>query len=351
MQAPCPVSRVQWGQRAMGTRFNTPKVPRTASRRTPAALQQARQQQQWVESQEARLLVDWVERAGGWLHPALRVVENAPCGCRGIVAVEAIPLEEVEDQPLVVVPEQLYMTHDDALDVLGRAVAQARPNQQQQQQQERMLAVDRAVLLGMLLAHERSRGPASRWQPYIQALPQRPPCAWLMSEQELQAATAQLPKSVDAQGWVVATAQAWQAIAAQAHAIVGSWGQALGVGEDDVVWGIGHVVSRCFGGGAPGGPALAPLIDCMNHQSGRAKPAAFEAAAGDEQDEQPTEDAAQQAEVMVYVASMFKGQPLPLEQGQELMISYISTEGPGRQGTAPLMAFLNFGFCPAELFE
>ena len=45
--------------------------------------------------------------------------------------------------------------------------------------------------LALLLAHERSKGVASRWHPYISMLA-TPPCSWALTETNLSAAVASL---------------------------------------------------------------------------------------------------------------------------------------------------------------
>ena len=42
--------------------------------------------------------------------------------------------------------------------------------------------------LALFMAHERSKGKGSLWQPYLELLPDSPGCAWLMEPDELQQA-------------------------------------------------------------------------------------------------------------------------------------------------------------------
>lgn len=67
-------------------------------------------------------LRDWIHKEGGRVDPRIALVERAPCGARGIVALEDIPAsefpstltEETADQlvssALILVPEFMYMS-------------------------------------------------------------------------------------------------------------------------------------------------------------------------------------------------------------------------------------------------
>jgi hypothetical protein len=250
-------------------------------------------------------LFAWVRQNKGYVHPALAIVDHAPCGCRGVIAVSDVSMP-VQNQhgapaaaqagsqqlPLIAVPEQLYMTTDDALDILGTAIVLQQQQQQQQQQQhsqhstasglQQLLArfstlgfgqqeqqqqqlvgslqrLQPPLLLALLLAFERSKGPESFWYPYISNLPEEPPCAWFTALQQQQ---QQQP--VDITPDEVAAAAA--AVASKCTAAAAMYGPALGgcIAADDVVWAYGQVVSRAFGNGRD--VAFAPLIDMLNHQ-------------------------------------------------------------------------------------
>eukprot|EP00955_Chlamydomonas_euryale_P037201 350688-Chlamydomonas_euryale.AAC.2 len=58
-------------------------------------------------------LVDWVLEASGYMHPALRVVDAAPCGGgRGLVTAEALDEEAVTGMPMLLVPEDLVLSSE-----------------------------------------------------------------------------------------------------------------------------------------------------------------------------------------------------------------------------------------------
>jgi hypothetical protein len=147
---------------------------------------------------------------------------------RGVVAVDEIPLEEAERCPLVIIPTSLYLSTDSATEILngalgndgrllkdfgrlrkvGRVIfscnfvaARHRPRGLANIKYCLTLVRDKNIRwsiplnmvsyqdeqLAMLLAHERSKGGYSFYAPYIDMLPSKPPCAWLMDEEELDA--------------------------------------------------------------------------------------------------------------------------------------------------------------------
>lgn len=139
---------------------------------------------------DARLR-SWVEAHGGHISSALRLVEDAPCGCRGIVAVQDISAEEQRELPPVIVPEALYLSSEAARSVLGAHVRQAG-----------LPAIDALPGLhqtALLLAAERVKGGASHWRPYIATLPEVPPCAWMLQGAQLDAALAAVRMQAEAQ--------------------------------------------------------------------------------------------------------------------------------------------------------
>lgn len=55
----------------------------------------------WHISPEASHIAPWIKQHGGYIHPALAVVDNAPCGCRGVVTTADIDTDALEQQPLI----------------------------------------------------------------------------------------------------------------------------------------------------------------------------------------------------------------------------------------------------------
>jgi hypothetical protein len=66
-------------------------------------------------------LRSWIKSKGGAIHPNLRLVEHAPCGCRGIVA--TAPIEG--NRPVVQIPLTCRLTPAVALDLLQPALSAA----------------------------------------------------------------------------------------------------------------------------------------------------------------------------------------------------------------------------------
>lgn len=304
--------------------------------------------------------------------------------------------------PLMAVPEQLYMTTDDAVQILtkvllhkphytgtnsslsgsshgifSRIMHQLSQLQQKtlnprQQLAESLTRLQPPLLLALLLAHERNKGLASKWHPYIAALPAEPPCGWFPSlqcqpghshcQQKLLQHRVIRPETV---------AAAASAVKSKCTAAAKSFGPLLDVTVDDVVWAFGQVVSRAYGSGSDVG--LAPLIDMVNHEQGApipqllAVPAAVAAPPAHEQlslavgQQGVTDDrylnrvqgslnqlhdsAPSQLLWAVCVAPRHKPQnkqrqPVMIA-GQELYVSYIAS-------CDAATAFLNFGFVPPE---
>ncbi|KAI7846423.1 hypothetical protein COHA_000036 [Chlorella ohadii] len=281
---------------------------------------------------------EWVEAAGGMVHPALRLSLATPHGCRGIITDEAISFEAAQQQPVVAVPERLLLTTEVAAQQLGPALAEARARRQRQQgsapwwalgraqqaQQAQRERIDPTLLLMLLLATERRKGPDSFWWPYIAALPEGLPCGWALPPAELAATLAGLGSLAD--GWQPKIAAAAAAVQQRCEAAAAAYGPELGgVTAAEVRWALGHVVSRCFGSGDE--LALLPFIDLMNHQQHADTPQQYVAASG-----QPC----------AAIYNRHKGEPRAAAAGDELVISYSA-------GTSALNMLLNFGFVAEEL--
>ncbi|KAF6261924.1 hypothetical protein COO60DRAFT_1636458 [Scenedesmus sp. NREL 46B-D3] len=239
-----------------------------------------------------------------------------------------------------------------------------------------------ALLLALLLAYERSKGPDSFWYPYIASLPNEPPCGWFTALQHQQQQQQQQPSGTTP----VEVSAAASAVVTKCRAAAAMYGPALGgcVSADDVVWAYGQVVSRAFGSGRD--VAFAPLIDMLNHQlassqpqlltvSGEAAAAAAAAAANPataatavtleallvkaagavscDAGLLPPEAGAEAQQPALNLWCVCKApraasqqqqqqqQQLVLAAGEELYISYV-TECDARA------AYLNFGFVPPE---
>lgn len=131
-----------------------------------------------LASSAMHALMRQVAAEGGWIHPAMAVVDDAPCGCRGIVATAFISAEELaEGPPLVAVPERLCLSSATALRQLqtllaaqqqgrpgagsgggiGQLLARVLPGGGQRAPRLDPAALDPVIVLGTMLAHERSK--------------------------------------------------------------------------------------------------------------------------------------------------------------------------------------------------
>ncbi|GLC41194.1 hypothetical protein PLESTB_001528200 [Pleodorina starrii] len=263
----------------------------------------------------------WIQLHGGSVWNGLRVTDNAPCGCRGVIATAPLPAEAARTAPLIVVPERLYMTSDDARQLLQPLEAKRFSLSFWRED------LPGAVQLAVLLAVERQRGDDSFWAPYVRSLPASPPCAWALTDAELSRALAALGPGTA--GWERAVAAARRSVYQRAEQTVQRYGRHLPgeLSADDVVWAMGQVLSRSFG--REPDVALAPYIDLCNHRHGAPRPGGFV----DEQD----------GVSYAFVESSSFGEPRALLAGDEVYVSYIAAGGD------PLSTFLNLGFVPPEL--
>jgi hypothetical protein len=262
-----------------------------------------------------------VREHGGYVHEALALSNATDCGSRGIVSRAAISEEDAQ-LPLVLVPEQLYLTAAVADRLLSPALQRAgRPPVRD--------SLNPGLALAALLASQKRRGAAAFFAPYIAALPPQPPCPWLLPPAELDAAFAKLGLSEKReQEWRAEVQQAAQHAQAQAALAAAALAPAHRLDPADIAWGMGQIASRAFGGFED--PGLAPFIDLMNHADPASHPL------GVEDDSLPCDG------VHYAVFSLWNGQPRSLKPGQELYISYQVLE----HGMSPLNVFLNFGDAP-----
>lgn len=150
-------------------------------------------------------LKDWVVENGGTVHPSLVVAINAPSGSRGVVAEEAIPYK---DEPLVSIPERLYLSNIE----LGS------------DRYRKLLKKSKAVVdtlpaymqLALVLCIEAEAGEKSFWYPYIQCLDQQNvPNGWAMSKEEAEGVLTKLGVTRAVPEWETKLVEASEAIEAQ----------------------------------------------------------------------------------------------------------------------------------------
>eukprot|EP00241_Pyramimonas_parkeae_P012851 CAMPEP_0114228826 /NCGR_PEP_ID=MMETSP0058-20121206/2564_1 /TAXON_ID=36894 /ORGANISM="Pyramimonas parkeae, CCMP726" /LENGTH=301 /DNA_ID=CAMNT_0001339827 /DNA_START=310 /DNA_END=1216 /DNA_ORIENTATION=- len=273
-----------------------------------------------TEFDEAQLR-QWLTRRGGYVHPALRVVENAPCGARGVIATEDISFDEVSSRALIVVPAATEITVEKALHTLEPLVP------------SRVLAnaplhtLDAGALVALLLAHERNKGSESDLFPYISSLPSQLSCPWALPPRQVEALLAGL--AADPSLWADHLQEARRYLGVVSQGMGSDYSEHLRVSPDDIMWAIGIVSSRGYGGELR--PGLVPYIDMVNHNV-RASSFIWT----EENDD---------AQAVFAVWSAWDDKPRPLKAGEELYVDY------KMGGLSPLDVFLSHGFVPDELWE
>lgn len=291
-------------------------------------------------------LREWVVRQGGTVHPALRVQDDAPSGCRGVVAVTEVAMEALEAGALISLPADLRLPHRHAQDLLAAQASGAGSSSstaaasaaaasaaaalpalspgEADQLQALLESFSVTQQLAMSVALERKLGARSFWSPYIATLPNSPPVPWLLPDAQLHAALAALP--FPTVGWAQAVREAGEQYAEDARQLVDGFGPVVGLSHDEALWAIGHVCSRCLTSSSTS--YLIPFIDLINH-SHSARP--------------PMRQLDNNDHIVITVTSIRDGKAAPLRPGDELFIQY------GGEFTA-LEAFIKFGFVPRELW-
>ena len=218
-------------------------------------LRECTNQQQWQD------ICSWVTDHGGYVHPALTLVDNAECGSRGVIATApGISMQELTKAPLVAVPEKLYMTSDAALQLLqSQPHARTTPAPHATQQlfggawkwpgitsassTDECDSLTPATQLALLLAHERAKGQNSFWWPYIQTLPTTPPCAWHASNSAALNTELKALLGSD-RATQVRLVEVKAGIDRQVQAAVQVHGKQLEVAASDVEWALAQVRQR-----------------------------------------------------------------------------------------------------------
>mmetsp|Transcript_37754 Transcript_37754/g.52427 ORF Transcript_37754/g.52427 Transcript_37754/m.52427 type:complete len:347 (-) Transcript_37754:140-1180(-) len=286
-------------------------------------------QQSFVESEKGENLKYWVIGNGGVIHEGLKVVENAPCGERGVVCTETMTSADVEASPLVLVPESLYLTSQ---------VARVGFEYYEELGAPSLAELDMPTQLAILLAHEKFHlGEESFYHPYVDILPARPPCAWAKSDEELESALhAALSHSETlwdkhAHDWREHTKSTRSKFHQHAQGVEGRYKDFFNIDSAGFLWAMGHVLSRSFSSHPQLG--LAPFIDLLNHHPAASHPELVQV-----QEEEGVE------EFFYYVTSAKDGEVQPIQYGEELHIKYHDYDTP------PMEAFMSYGFVPDELW-
>eukprot|EP00959_Pyramimonas_sp_CCMP1952_P337205 7061498-Pyramimonas_sp.AAC.1 len=197
--------------------------------------------------------------------------------------------------------------------------------------------LDAGALVALLIAHERRKGSASPWWPYLSALPETVSCAWALPVPQYADSGPTLSfvlyseyrraRGIDTEGWPQELDAAQRYLNAVAQGMCQDYGEYLGITPDDVIWGIGIMSSRGYGGELR--PGLVPYIDMVNHNA-RSTPFIWTDANLDQQ-------------ALYAVWSVWDDEPRPLQAGDEVYVDYKF------EGLGPLDAFMSHGFVPQEM--
>ncbi len=184
----------------------------------------------------------WVSSNGGNIHSSLRLVDVASCGCRGVVATAPISFAEAAEQPVLIVPERLYLSSDVAREILraadsrrtGFGLFRSKPE-----------PLPGTVAVALALAVERARGEDSFWRPYVASLPIEVQCGWALNGSQLTSVLEELEaRGMDgARGWADEARQARAGVERWARRAVEQYGKLLPVkvDVDDMVWAMSQV--------------------------------------------------------------------------------------------------------------
>lgn len=258
-------------------------------------------------------LKDWVHQNDGYVHPELVLGTSPAYGCRGVVAQAAIPTT----QPLITIPEKLTLSTGMARQKLSQLVGL---------NSVMLLESDKSgvMLLAVLLAHER-RLPDSFWAPHLALLPETPPNPWFMQPEQLQNALQSAPAE-QGEHWSRQVDKASDSASAATKTLTRVFGWPLNLGEGDIAWGLGQVLSRHFGRGKGADKEcfMLPFIDMCNHS--------FVA-------QEHTRTMTPEGTPAHSVSAVHNNVAHSLEAGQELLIKYADREQmPG------ISTLINFGF-------
>ncbi|KAF8061921.1 hypothetical protein HT031_004181 [Scenedesmus sp. PABB004] len=202
-------------------------------------------------------LVELVDAAGGFVHPALR---PGPGGA-GVVAAADVPPPRGS---LVELPLGLRLTPEAAQELLLPLLNAGGLPTMALLDEEAQLALAVAWLRGA--APPADGGAEPKWRRYVAAMPAANPAGWARSPAALQADydAALAAHGLDAAWWRYFVAQVQQQMALTAATLAERYGRALGgLTEADVLWALGQVQHRKVS--IDGQAVLEPWSDLLRH--------------------------------------------------------------------------------------
>jgi hypothetical protein len=221
------------------------------------------------------------------------------------------------------------------------------------QRKSNLHELDDAILIALLLAHERGVGRYSRWLPYIASLPLEPSCGYsrMLRPYLLDSINAMREElGMDVNGWSGETLKATQYADRIANSLTRDFGSSLqhpkGVTAlENIQWALCQVISRGVGGSQKHGALrMIPILDMVNHD---AMAGGFVELTGKERLElgdfvDATED---HHSGMFVLRSLRHGRRKALRKGQELLANYNVPH------YSPLDWFVSLGFVPPERWD
>ena len=323
-----------------------------------------------------------VREKNGYVHPDLGFLVPAPCGAsRGIGMVrdsynecqihcvpgmadeklqvkkereefrlknEEYPLREMQhfrqEEVLVRVPLGFQMTREAALKTLLPIIPA------DVQQRSGLLELDDAILITLLLAHERGVGRYSRWSAYIASLPPEPSCGYSYALRPYMMDSINALRNelgVETQGWPEELVRASQYAKRITENLAKNFNQYIKTPSGDTAaqnlkWALCQVASRAIAGTPKfGAVRLVPMMDQINHDANAGR--FIELTGKEKLDQGDFVDATEDDAGTFVVRSLRHGQRKALRKGQELLANYNVPH------YSPLDWIVSMSFLPPEM--
>jgi len=292
---------------------------------------------------------------GGYVHPDLGILMPAPSGAvRGIGMTKdsyskCVDSCNVKDDPhssvLMKIPLAAQMTREVAIKTLSALIPA------DVQRKVPLQDLDDAALLVLLLAHEKGKGPESRFLAYIVSLPSEPSCGYSSAMRGKAMDTVALLRDrfgADVNGWPAEITKAAEYAERISASLARDYGNYIKIPQgwnayNAIQWSLCQVASRATGGSRIyGSLRLVPLLDMINHN---VDAGGFVELLGHERvDEEDGSfyNATETDAGAFVVRNMKKGRPVKLKKGDEILANYNVPD------YSPLDWFLNLGFIPPE---
>ena len=291
---------------------------------------------------------------GGYVHPDLGILMPAPCGAtRGIGmtkdgysnCAEKCNVKDKHSSVLLSIPLSAQMTREVAIKTLSALIPA------DVQRKVPLQDLDDAALLVLLLAHEKGKGPESRFLAYIVSLPSEPTCGYSSAMRGKAMDTVALLRDrfgADMNGWPAEITKAAEYAERISASLARDYGNFIKIPQgwnayNAIQWSLCQVASRATGGSRIyGSLRLVPLLDMVNHN---VDAGGFVELLGHERiDEEDSSfyNATETDAGAFVVRNMKKGKHVNLKKGDEILANYNVPD------YSPLDWFLNLGFIPSE---